>query len=97
LIARFAVLQYPLNDSAPIRMCSKNVHLTSKSFDDELDMLCGYSLDGLLHDVIAILIFDTFEDIGLEFCNELGLLIGEDMLESLCFLVVGMRIKWSLD
>lgn len=74
-------------------MCSKNVHLTSKSFDDKLDVLRGYSLDGFLHDVIAVLIFDTFKDISLEFCNEFGLLIGEDMLESLCILVVATKIN----
>ena len=97
LIAGFTVLQYLLNDSGPIHMCTKNAHLSSKSFDDELDVLHRYSLDGFLHNVIAVLIFDTFEDIGLKFCNKLGLLIGEDMLESLSILVVGSRISWNLD
>lgn len=46
-------------------MRSENVYLASESFDDELDVLRWNSLDGFLHDVVAVLIFDTFEDIGL--------------------------------
>lgn len=64
-------------------MCSKHMHLASESFDDELHMLCWYALNGLLHDVIPVLIFDTFENIGLEFCDEFGLLIRKDILKCL--------------
>jgi hypothetical protein len=69
LILGFAVLQNPLNDSAPIWMSGQNVDLATESFDDELDMLCWNPLDGFLNDVIAILILNAFEDIGLELCN----------------------------
>ncbi len=87
LITRFAILQYPLNDSASIGMCSKHMHLAFERFDDELDVLRWYSLDGLLHHVVAILILDTFEDVGLEFGHERGLLVRQDVLESLETLV----------
>jgi hypothetical protein len=50
-------------------MSGKNVDLATESFDDELDMLCWNPLDGFLNDVITILIFNAFEDIGLELCN----------------------------
>jgi hypothetical protein len=62
----FAVLQYSLNYPAAIRMSSKNVDLASESLDDELDMFRGNSLDGFLHDVVAILIFDALKDICLK-------------------------------
>lgn len=83
LITGFAILQYPLYDSATIGMRGENVHLAPESFDDELDVLRWYSFDGFLHDVISVLIFDTLEDIGLEFCDEFGLLVGEDIFQSL--------------
>lgn len=91
LVLGFAVLQDPLNDSASVRMCSKYMRLTSKSFDDELDVLCWDSLDGLLHDVIPVLIFDTFKNIGLKFCDEFGLLIRENMFKSLYELALEER------
>jgi hypothetical protein len=67
------------------------MHLTSESFDDELNMLSRYTLNGLLYDVIAVLIFDTFENIDLEFRSEFGLLIRENMFESLYMLVWVVR------
>lgn len=77
---RFAIFQYPLNNSAAIRMSGENVNLTSKGLDDKLDMLSGNTLDGFLHNMVAILVFDTFENIGLKFIDELSLLIRKDML-----------------
>ena len=77
---RFAIFQYPLDDSAAVRMSGENMNLTSESFDDKLNMLSGDTLDGFLHNMVAILIFDTFENIGLKFIDELSLLIRKDML-----------------
>jgi hypothetical protein len=70
-----AVLQNPLNDSASIRVGSENVDLTSESFDDELNVLSWNSLDGFLHNMVAILILDTLEDVSLKLGNELSLLV----------------------
>jgi hypothetical protein len=37
----------------------------------------------LLNDMIAILILDAFEDTTVEFTHKLGLLLGQDMFQSL--------------
>lgn len=39
--------------------------LTSESFYDELDVIGWDSLDGFLNNMIAVLVFDTLEDVGL--------------------------------
>ena len=83
LVLRLAVFQNPLDDSASIWVGSKDVNLAPEGFDDELNVLCWYSFDSFLHDVIAILIFDTLENIRLELCDEFCLLVCKDMFECL--------------
>ena len=39
--------------------------LTSEGFNDELDVIGWDSLDSFLNNMIAVLVFDTLEDIGL--------------------------------
>ncbi len=51
--------------------------------DDELYMFGGYPLDGLLDDMVTILVFDTWEDMFFKLLDQLGLLIGQNVLESL--------------
>jgi len=80
---RFAVFQYPLNDTAAIGMGSENVDLASEGLDDELNMFSRNSFDGFLDDVVSVLILDTLEDVRLEFLNKFSLLIREDMFKSL--------------
>ena len=75
LVLGLAVLQNPLNDSASIRVGSENVDLTSESLDDELDVLSWNSLDGFLHNVVSVLILDTFKDVSLKLGDELSLLV----------------------
>src|SRR5436305_9898825 len=77
------MLKHPLNHSTTIRMCGKPVDLICESVYDELDMLRRYTLDGLLNDVIAILVFDTFEYVSFELFDHTGLLVGQNVLESL--------------
>lgn len=79
----FAVFQNPLDNTATIGMSCKNMNLASERLDDELNMLCWNTLDGLLNHVVAILVFDTLQYIGSKLFDKLGLLIGEDMLECL--------------
>jgi hypothetical protein len=50
--------------------------LAFERFNDELNMLRWNSLDGLLDDVVAILILDTLQNVVLELLYELSLLIG---------------------
>ena len=63
---RLAVLQDSLNDSTTIRMGCENVDLSSESFDDELNVLSWHTFDSLLHDVVAVLVLDTFQNIDLQ-------------------------------
>ena len=79
----FAIFQYSLENSAAIRMNGKNIDLTSEGFYDKLEVLGRDTLDGSLDNMVAILIFHALENISLEFFDELRLLIGENMFESL--------------
>lgn len=79
----FAVFQDSLDDTATIGMSGKNVNLAPECLDDELNVLCWNTLDGFLNHVVAILIFDTFQDICSKLFDELSLLIGENMLKCL--------------
>jgi hypothetical protein len=64
-------------------MRGKNVHLALEGFDDELNVLSRHTLNGFLHYVIAVLIFDALQDIDLQLFHQLGLLISEDVLQGL--------------
>ncbi len=71
-----AIFKYPLNDTTPVRVSCKSMHLASESFNYELDVLRWNTLDGLLNDVVTILIFNTLQNIMLELLHELSLLVG---------------------
>lgn len=60
-------------------MGRKCMNLASESVDDELNVCSGYSLYGLLYNMIAILILHTFQYVRLQLPYKLGLLICEDM------------------
>lgn len=51
--------------------------------DDELDVLTGYTFNRLLDYVVAVLVFDAFEDVTVEFADESGLLFREDVFKCL--------------
>lgn len=80
LILIGAELKHALNDTAAVGMRGKSMYLSLECFNDELNVLGWDSLDGLLDDVVSILIFDTLQDIWLKFFNELCLLVGKNML-----------------
>lgn len=63
---RLAVLQDSLNDPTTIRMGGENVDLSSESFDDELNVLSWHTFDSFLHDVVAVLVLDTLQNINLQ-------------------------------
>jgi len=50
--------------------------LAFESFNDELDVLCWNTLDGFLDDVVAVLIFDTLQNIVLKLFHKFSLLVG---------------------
>ena len=59
------------------------VNLVSEGIYDEGDVLRGDSLDRLLDDVVAVLVFDAFQNLALDFLDEERLLVDEDVLKSL--------------
>lgn len=61
--------------------------MTSEGVNDELNMFSGYSLESFLDHMIPVLILDAFEDVVLKFPNQLSLLVGQDVFQSLRGLV----------
>lgn len=78
-----AVLQHALYDPAAILVSRQFLNVTSEGVDDELDMFSGYSLKSFLDHMVPVLILDTFEDIVLKFPDQLRLLVGQDVFQSL--------------
>lgn len=83
LIFGGTIFQHPLNYTTTIGMGSQSMHLAFEGVNDELDMFCWDSLNCFLDNMVAMLVFDTLENVYLEFFNELGLLVSEDMFKSL--------------
>ena len=54
-----AVLEHALHDAAAVGVRGQVLHLVRERVDDELDVLEGDALDGLLDDVVAVLVFDA--------------------------------------
>ena len=58
-------------------------YLTGESIDDELNVLRGYSFNGFLDDMIAVLVLDALHHIVFQFLDKLSLLIGKYMFKGL--------------
>jgi len=65
-----AVLKASLNDSASICMDTQMLNLASKGLEDERNVLSVATLDGLLDDVVSVLVLDASQHIFLQFANE---------------------------
>jgi hypothetical protein len=63
--------------------------LASESLEDERYVFGVATFDGLLDDVVSVLVFDASQDILLQFANERSLLIVQYMFESLVKSVEG--------
>lgn len=87
---QIAALKHALDYTAAIRMPGELTDLTVKRIDDELDMFRRNALDGLLDDMVAILVFDTANDASIELLDQTGLLVGKDMFKSL------LRLAWIM-
>lgn len=59
------------------------MNVTSEGVDDELDVFGGYSLESFLDHMVPVLIFNAFKNVVLKFSNELRLLVGQDVFQSL--------------
>jgi hypothetical protein len=91
----FAVLEASLNDSASIRMYTQMLNLTSESLENKRNVVSVATLDGLLDDMVSVLVLDTSQDVLFQFANQRCLLIIENMLESLIRSVSGVKSEVS--
>jgi len=57
--------------------------LSGEGIDDKMDVFGWHPFDRLLDNMVAVLIFHTFENVVLEFFDQTGLLIGEYVLKRL--------------
>ena len=89
----FAVLEASLDDSASIGMNTQVLNLTSKCLEHKRYVVSMASLDGLLDNVVSVLILDASQDILFQFAHKRRLLIVEYMLESLTGLVSGDKTE----
>ena len=86
-----AILQHALNNPAAILVGRQLLNVTGERIDDKLDVFRRDSLESLLDHMISILILDAFENVVLKFSNQLGLLISQNVFQSLPRLVTGMH------
>lgn len=77
------LLQDPLDDTAAVGMVRECTNLTAERFEDESDMLVWHTFDGLLDDMIPVLILDKPHDVWFELIGKTNLLIDENMFERL--------------
>ena len=91
----FAVLEHTLYDTTAIGVSSQALDLSGKGMDDKLDVLCWYPLDGLLNDMVAVLVLDTLQDLVLQFLYERCLLIDQDVFDCLYLSATTMSVVWS--
>lgn len=78
-----AILQHALDDPTAIGMCCKLMDLVCKGVDDERDMLGWDPLDSFLDYVVAVLVFDTLQDLIFKLFDKIGLLVNKDKLKRL--------------
>lgn len=79
----FTMFQHSLDDTAAVRVSSKSVHLAAEGVDDELHVLRRHTLDGLLNDMVTILVSHALQNMVLQLLHHGGLLVGKDVLEGL--------------
>lgn len=83
LVFLSSVLKHALDDTTSVCICGEADNVILESSHDELKMLSRDKLDDLLNNVIAILVLDYSDNIGFKLLGQLGLLLDEDVFESL--------------
>ena len=78
-----AFLQHALDNPTAVGMRREMMNLAGESIDNECDVLSRDSLDGLLNDMIAVLILDAFQNLVLKLLDQGSLLVNQYMLERL--------------
>lgn len=83
LILPRSIFEHSLDDSASEGMLGILLNRLHQCRHDEIEMPSRNQLDGFLYNVIAILIFNDLDDLGLKLSGERSLLLIKDMLKSL--------------
>lgn len=78
-----AMLKNALNHPTSIWMGAQGVHLAGKCVYNELECTGLNAFDAFLYDMVAILIFDTFQNVTVELAHNFLLLIGRNAFEGL--------------
>lgn len=77
------ILQHALYDPTAILVGRQFLNVTSEGVDNELNMFGGYPLESFLNHMVSILILHALENAVLKFPNQLRLLVGQNMFQSL--------------
>lgn len=77
------VLKNTLNDTAAVRVSCEGKDLALEGTDNESDSLDWDPLNGLLNDMVSVLVFDTFQNVSFKFHDDRCLLVHQNMLECL--------------
>lgn len=78
-----AVLEHALDHAAAVGMGGEPNDLALEGIDDELYALGGDPLDGLLDDVVAVLVFDALDNRAPQLEDKLGLLVHKHVFDGL--------------
>ena len=78
-----AMLKHALDNPASVWMCGKSADLALERVDDELYVVRWDPLNGLLNDMVAVLVAHTFQHVVFQLFDHQCLLVGKDVLESL--------------
>lgn len=76
-------LKNALDDTAPIWVVGESTNLSVNGVEDELHASGVETLDGLLDNMVAVLVLNTSQDMRFQFLNKLGLLVTENVFQSL--------------
>ena len=78
-----AMFEHALDNPASVRVRCKSADLTLERVDDELYVLRRDPLNGLLNDMVAVLVAHAFQHVVFQFLYHRCLLVGKNMFESL--------------
>lgn len=84
-----AKLEKALDDAAAVSVAGELMDLADDGGGDETDVFRGDALNGLLDDVVAVLILDAGEDVALQLFDDADLLIKQDVVEDLFHISTG--------
>lgn len=83
LVCLVPMLKSTLDHTAPIRMRRQLADTSPEAIENETNVLPRHCLNDLLDDVVSVLVLHDCENLGLEFLDQLSLLLNEHVRKSL--------------